>query len=83
MVNIQELVPDARLLVALAPEQLAETLLKLAASQMQNGMFQRDTVISVTTGTGIMATRVIPYPQHIERLSSHCMNPGNGSSSTS
>jgi uncharacterized protein (TIGR02391 family) len=66
-VNIKELIPDANVLVALAPEELAEILLKVASSQMQNGMFQRDQIISVTTGTGIETTRIIPYPANMER----------------
>jgi uncharacterized protein (TIGR02391 family) len=67
MQSILAMIPDADVLVALAPEELAETLLKLAAGQMQNGMFNRDQVISVTTGTGIETTRVIPYPANKER----------------
>jgi uncharacterized protein (TIGR02391 family) len=64
--NIAQMVPDADVLVALPPEELAKLLLQLAAKQMQHGMFQRDQVISVTTGTGIEATRVLPYPANRE-----------------
>jgi uncharacterized protein (TIGR02391 family) len=65
--NIERMIPDADVLVALAPEELAETVLKLAAAQMQNGMFQRDRVISITTGRGIETIRTMPYAANRER----------------
>lgn len=67
MQHIQTMIPDVDVLLALQPEELAPTLLKLAASQMQNGMFRADQVISVTVGAGITATRVTPYPANRER----------------
>jgi mannitol/fructose-specific phosphotransferase system IIA component len=63
--NIKDQIPDANVLIALASEELAE--IKLATSQMQNGVFQRDQLISVTVGTGIDVTRTIPYPAAKER----------------
>lgn len=38
------LVPDVDVLLSLAPEELAPILLRLARGQLQNGMFQPDSV---------------------------------------
>jgi uncharacterized protein (TIGR02391 family) len=74
MPTIQTMVPDVEVLLALAPEQLAEILLKVAASQMQHEMFNADQVISVTVGTGITASRVSPYPANREREVKQALN---------
>lgn len=68
MQTIQTMIPDVDTLLALQPEELAPTLLKLAASHRQNGgMFSADQVLSATIGTGMGATRVTPYAPNKQR----------------
>lgn len=67
MPTIQSIIPDVDVLLALPPEELAESLLKVAASQMQNGMFNAGQVISATVGTGMATTRIAPYDSSRER----------------
>lgn len=61
MQTIATIIPDVDVLLALQLEELAPTLLKLAATYMQNGMFSADHVLSATIGSGMGATRVTPY----------------------
>lgn len=44
--KIDEIIPDADVLINLAPEELAYSLLRVAATNLQNGMVYRDVVIS-------------------------------------
>lgn len=67
MPNIQTLLPDADVLIALPPEELAPILLKVAASRTQNGMFELEQIISVTEGTGVVATQTSPFPRNKEK----------------
>jgi hypothetical protein len=57
MSMLHELVPDPDVLLALAPEALAPLLLKVARSQLQNGVVSLDNVSSTTVGYGMAATR--------------------------
>ena len=53
-------IPDVEVLLALAPEELAPTLLRLAAGALQNGIFNMDSI------TGLNARYPGPksYPRH-------------------
>ena len=55
---IFELIPDADVLLNLAPEELAYPLLKVAESNLQNHMVHRDRVVSMD---GPPFTQVRPY----------------------
>jgi uncharacterized protein (TIGR02391 family) len=59
--TLQELISDPDVLLALAPEELAPFLLKVAKSQLQNGVVSLDNVSSSTVGYGMTATRQSPY----------------------
>jgi uncharacterized protein (TIGR02391 family) len=61
MPTLQELIPDPDVLLALAPEELGAFLLKVAKSQLQNGVVSLDNVSSTTVGYGMAATRQSPY----------------------
>jgi hypothetical protein len=64
--HIQKLISDIDTLLALAPEELAPTLLVLASRNMQNGMFKRANMTTTFAGSGFAAARVRPYPQNKE-----------------
>jgi hypothetical protein len=64
--HIQKLISDIDTLLALAPEELAPTLLVLASRNMQNGMFKLANMTTTFAGSGFAATRVRPYPQNKE-----------------
>jgi uncharacterized protein (TIGR02391 family) len=62
-VHIYELIPDADVLLRLAPEELAFSLLQVANSNLQNGLVHRNVIISIDGQAG----RDKPYrPRHIE-----------------
>lgn len=42
--NLKPLIPDAQVLLSLAPEELASQVFKAATSRIQNGMFQRSDI---------------------------------------
>jgi uncharacterized protein (TIGR02391 family) len=65
--DIQTLISDVDVLLALQPEELAPALLKLAQARMQNGMFNAEQVLLVSAGLGMTTTRVTPYPGNRER----------------
>lgn len=44
--KIHDLIPDAEVLINLAPEELAYSLLRVATANLQNGIVHRDVVIS-------------------------------------
>jgi hypothetical protein len=60
--KIFELIPDAEVLVALAPEELAYSLLEVARTSLQNGSVNRETVISINAGPADQA----PYPAGLQ-----------------
>jgi uncharacterized protein (TIGR02391 family) len=62
MTSINELIPDVEVLLTLAPEELAPTLLQLARLNAQSARFRRDYITTVFQGTGIAATRVSAFP---------------------
>jgi uncharacterized protein (TIGR02391 family) len=62
--TLHGLIPDVDVLLALAPEELAPILLKLARQSVQNGMFLPDSVAMTTVGSGMMATQASVYPPH-------------------
>ncbi len=62
MPTLISLVPDVDVLLALAPEELAPILLKVAASQLQNGMFHPGNMARAVVGTGMAAMEVSAYP---------------------
>jgi uncharacterized protein (TIGR02391 family) len=66
MATLPQLIPDADVLLALPPEELAETLLALADSSKQNGMFSAANMTGDQTlfGTGIPGPPV--YPRHMQ-----------------
>ena len=52
MTTLQDLIPDVEVLVALAPEELAEALLTLASTKQENGMFHPNNSSMSYTGGG-------------------------------
>ncbi len=61
MPTVQQLVPDVDVLLALSPEELGGVLLKVAKSQLQNGMVHLNNLSLVTIGTGMAATQQSPW----------------------
>lgn len=57
MPTIQQLVPDVDVMLALSPEELGGVLLKVAKSQLQNGMVHLNNLTQVTVGVGMAAMR--------------------------
>lgn len=51
MATLYDLVPDADMLLALAPEELAPFLLNVAKTNLQNGMFHPNNLTQVTAGS--------------------------------
>lgn len=49
---IYELVPDAEVLIQLAPEELAFSLLRVATTNLQNGLVHRNVIISIDPPVG-------------------------------
>ena len=49
---IYQLIPDADVLLQLAPEELAYSLLRVATTNLQNGMVYRNTIISIDPQRG-------------------------------
>jgi uncharacterized protein (TIGR02391 family) len=64
MSKLHELFPTAEALLELAPEMLAPTLLRIAASERQRGMFWPSNVLQVTIGSGMTAEGQHAYPHH-------------------
>lgn len=62
MPTLKSLVPDVEVLLSLAPEQLAPILLKVATSQLQNGMFHPGNMATALVGTGFTASAETIYP---------------------
>lgn len=61
--QIYELVPDADVLVQLAPEELAFSLLRVAMTNLQNALVHRNTVISIDPPVGTDR----PYRPQVKR----------------
>jgi uncharacterized protein (TIGR02391 family) len=59
--TLQQMIPDVDVLLALAPEELAPYLLRVAKSQLQNGMFHPSNLTLVTSGSGMVAHQHSPY----------------------
>ena len=57
--KIHDIIPDADVLIGLAPEEVAFSLLRVARENLQSGSVYRDVVISTSPGPGQDA----PYPQ--------------------
>ena len=79
MDTLQSLFPDADMLLAMDPEDLAPVLLRLARGRLQSGgMFWPEAVTQITIGTGFAATQDIGYPyyrkQQIEALLNEAWN---------
>ena len=64
MPTLEQLIPDINVLLALAPEELAPAVLEVAKSQLQNGMFNAESVSLVTAGRGMAAYQTSPYQGH-------------------
>jgi hypothetical protein len=64
MPTLEQLIPDANVLLALAPEELASAVLKVAKSQLQNGMFNAESISLVIAGRGMAAHQTSPYQGH-------------------
>ncbi len=47
-IKIYDLIPDAAVLLGLAPEEVAFSLLKVASNNLENGKVHRDTVIAIS-----------------------------------
>ena len=60
--QLDQLVPDADTLLAMSEEDLGHVLLKVAKSQLQNGMFFPDAVVKVTSGASMAAYPHLPFP---------------------
>jgi len=58
--KIYDLIPDADVLIALAPEELAHSLLQVANSNLQNGHVHREAIISIEPPPG----NERPYPRN-------------------
>lgn len=58
--KIYDLIPDVEVLLNLAPEELAYSLLRVADANIQNGIVHRETVISIDPIPG----NDRPYPNH-------------------
>lgn len=61
MATLMSLVPDVEVLLSLAPEELGLTLLKVAASQLHDGMFNPSNMATAVVGTGMTARDVPAY----------------------
>jgi uncharacterized protein (TIGR02391 family) len=61
MMSLDRLIPDPDILLALAPEELAPILLKLAKANLQNGIFHPNNITKVTSGSGMAAWQHSPY----------------------
>jgi uncharacterized protein (TIGR02391 family) len=64
LTTLQSLIPDVEVLTTLAPEELAETLLQLARSNLQNGMFHPGNLAISYSGSGMEATLTPAYRTH-------------------
>jgi uncharacterized protein (TIGR02391 family) len=62
MPQLDQLVSTADILLAMSVEDLGHVLLKVAKSQLQNGMFFPDAVVKVTSGVGMAAYPHLPFP---------------------
>ena len=60
--KIYELIPDPDVLVRLAPEELAFSLLQVATGNLQNGMVNRENIVSIDPPVG----QNHPYPPQLE-----------------
>jgi uncharacterized protein (TIGR02391 family) len=61
VVTLDSLIPDVDVLLALAPEELADTVLKLAKQNLQNGIFNPDN-IALTASTPFLTSSYQPSP---------------------
>jgi uncharacterized protein (TIGR02391 family) len=68
MPTLEDLIPNVDVLLALAPEELAPTLLQVAKSQLQHGMFNAANIALVTTGRGMAAYQTSPYQGHEQEV---------------
>jgi hypothetical protein len=70
MQNIQIPIPPAEVLLGLAPEEIAPMLLKFAASQRQNNIFEGNTVIEAAIGRA-KTTHQGAYPEREVKTALH------------
>lgn len=68
MTTLEQLIPNIDVLLALAPEELAPALLQVAKSQIQNGMFNAESVSLVISGRGMAAYQHSPYEGHEQEV---------------
>jgi hypothetical protein len=61
MATLEQLIPDAEVLLAFAPEELAQLVLEAAKRQLQNGMVQQSSLALITAGRGMAAYQTSPY----------------------
>jgi hypothetical protein len=64
MSKLHELFPTAEALLEQTPETLARTLLRIGASERQQGMFWPPNVLQVTIGSGMSAEGQHAYAHH-------------------
>ena len=62
METLNSLLPDVDVLLALAPEELAPILLKLAKTRLERGMFISENVTETIAGSGMASAWVDVYP---------------------
>jgi hypothetical protein len=68
MPTLEQLIPNVDVLLALSPEELAFGVLQVAKSQLQNGMFNAETLALVTVGRGMVAYQTSPYQGHEQEV---------------
>jgi uncharacterized protein (TIGR02391 family) len=68
MPTLEQLIPNVDVLLALAPEELASSVLQVAKSQLQNGMFNAEGISLVIAGRGMAAYQTSPYQGHEEEV---------------
>jgi len=73
-VAVRRVFSDADVLLALAPEELGGILLKVAKSQLQNGMVHINNISQTTVGVGMTATRQSGREREIELAMSEGWN---------
>lgn len=68
MPTLEQLIQNVDVLLALSPEELAFGVLQVAKSQLQNGMFNAETLALVTVGGGMAAYQTSPYQGHEQEV---------------
>jgi uncharacterized protein (TIGR02391 family) len=75
--SIATLVPDVDVFLALAPEEIAPLLLRIAKQNLQNGIIHPNNISTTTSGSGMAAYRDSPYAhreQEVDRALSEGWN---------